>query len=58
MISETFKKKTTYALKTPRVVALLFIYGVEYILISNQKSEKITSSDPAVLITSLSQRSC
>ncbi len=24
-------KKTTYALKTPHVVALPFIYGVEYI---------------------------
>ncbi len=28
-------KKTTYALKTPSVVALPFIYGVEYIIISN-----------------------
>ncbi len=32
-----FKKKTTYALKTPRVVALPFIYGVEYIILTNQK---------------------
>ncbi len=29
------KKKTTYALKIPNVVALPFIYGVEYIIISN-----------------------
>ncbi len=28
-------KKNTYALKTPRVVAIPFIYGVEYIMISN-----------------------
>ncbi len=28
-------KKNTYALKTPRVVALPFISGVEYIMISN-----------------------
>ena len=35
------KKKPTYALKTPRVVALPFIYGVKYIIISNQtKREK------------------
>ncbi len=34
-------KKTTYALKTPRVVALPFIYGVEYIIISNQKKGEI-----------------
>ena len=27
----------TYALKTPRVVALPFMHGVEYIIISNQK---------------------
>ncbi len=34
------KKKTTYALKTPSVVALPFIYGVECIIISNQKRGK------------------
>ena len=33
-------KKTTYALKTPSVVALPFIYGVECIIISNQKRGK------------------
>ncbi len=35
-----WNKKTTYALKTPRVVALPFIYGVEYIIIPNQKRGK------------------
>ena len=30
------EKKNTYALKTPHVVALPFIYGVKYIVISNQ----------------------
>ena len=34
------QKKNTYALKTPSVVALPFIYGVEYIIISNQKKRK------------------
>ena len=29
------QKKTTYALKTPSVVALPFMYGVVYIIISN-----------------------
>ena len=33
-------KKPTYALKTPRVVALGFIYGVEYIIISDQERGK------------------
>ncbi len=32
-----YKKKNTYAFKTPRVVALQFIYSVEYIIISNDK---------------------
>ncbi len=33
-------KKNAYALKTPRVVALPFIYGVDYIIISNQYGKK------------------
>ncbi len=37
------RKKTHYALKTPRVVALPFIYDVEYIIISNQKRENYDS---------------
>ncbi len=31
------KKKTTYALKTPHVVALPFIYGVESLLFSDDE---------------------
>ena len=38
-----FAKKTTYALKKHRVVALPFIYGVEYIIISKQKRENYYS---------------
>ena len=34
-ITKNTYKKTTYALKTPRVIALPFMYGVEYIFISN-----------------------
>ena len=34
------KKKTTYSFKKPRVVAQPFIYGVENIIISNQKKRK------------------
>ncbi len=34
-LNQSKRKKTTYALKTPSVVALPFIYGVEYIIISN-----------------------
>ncbi len=34
------QKKTTYALKTPRVVALPFMYGVEYIIIPNQTERR------------------
>ncbi len=37
-------KKTTYALKTPRAVALPFMYGVEYV------------SDPAGWITHPTQK--
>ena len=36
-------QKNTYALKTPHTVALPFIYGVEYIIISNQKRENYYS---------------
>ena len=32
-------QKNAYALKTPRVVALPFIYGVECIIISNQNGK-------------------
>ncbi len=31
------KKKTTYALKTPHVVALPFIYGVESLLVTDDE---------------------
>ena len=40
-INDIKAKKNTYALKTTRVVALAFIYGVECIIISNPKKEKV-----------------
>ena len=38
------EKKTTYALKTPHVVALPFIYDVEYILLSGSLPLQLSNS--------------
>ncbi len=37
-----FLKKTTYAMKTPHVVAIPFMYSVKYVIIYNQKRATMT----------------